>query len=205
MVTIAPGILGDLASAVKVPLAVTTANISGDAGPDDPGPAITLDQVHAFLVAFGLPGGRSHRGRRGGPAGEPHDDCRLLHPGGEVGARLLQEGEQAPYRSGPCCGWGRPARDGGYERDSPPLPPKGSLNLPGDAKRPYRDLGVVPQRNCGELRNINRGRPSTTSPSPSSLLDPTGGCRQCLGDGHFPPHRCYGRLHDALGPRRSDC
>lgn len=51
LVTIAPDILGDLASAVKVPLAATTANISGDAGPNDPGPAITIDQVHAFLAA----------------------------------------------------------------------------------------------------------------------------------------------------------
>ncbi|MEU1535253.1 L-threonylcarbamoyladenylate synthase [Streptomyces fagopyri] len=54
LVTIAPGILGDLASTVKVPLAATTANISGDAGPNDPGPAITLDQVHAFLAVSGL-------------------------------------------------------------------------------------------------------------------------------------------------------
>lgn len=37
-----------------MPLAATTANISGDAGPNDPGPAITLDQVHAFLAVSGL-------------------------------------------------------------------------------------------------------------------------------------------------------
>ncbi|MGW4562026.1 L-threonylcarbamoyladenylate synthase [Streptomyces sp. NPDC004561] len=54
LVTMAPDILGDLASAVKVPLAATTANISGDAGPNDPGPAITIDQVYAFLAASGL-------------------------------------------------------------------------------------------------------------------------------------------------------
>ncbi|GHF41812.1 MULTISPECIES: L-threonylcarbamoyladenylate synthase [Streptomyces] len=54
LVTIAPGFLGDLASAVKVPLAATTANVSGDAGPNDPGPAITVHQVHAFLTASGL-------------------------------------------------------------------------------------------------------------------------------------------------------
>lgn len=54
LVTIAPGILGDLALKVKVPLAATTANISGDAGPNDPGPAITVQQVHAFLAISGL-------------------------------------------------------------------------------------------------------------------------------------------------------
>ncbi|MFF4802284.1 L-threonylcarbamoyladenylate synthase [Streptomyces sp. NPDC001351] len=54
LVTVAPGFLGDLASAVKGPLAATTANISGDAGPNDPGPAITVDQVHTFLAASGL-------------------------------------------------------------------------------------------------------------------------------------------------------
>ncbi|GHJ28544.1 hypothetical protein TPA0910_29770 [Streptomyces hygroscopicus subsp. sporocinereus] len=26
-------------------------SVSGDADPDDPGPAITIDQVHAFLAA----------------------------------------------------------------------------------------------------------------------------------------------------------
>ncbi|MFF4961972.1 L-threonylcarbamoyladenylate synthase [Streptomyces sp. NPDC001222] len=57
LVTVAPGILGDLAAAVKVPLAATTANISGDAGPNDPGPAITVEQVHAFLAASGLEAG----------------------------------------------------------------------------------------------------------------------------------------------------
>ncbi|WP_338676735.1 Sua5/YciO/YrdC/YwlC family protein [Streptomyces sp. SCSIO 30461] len=54
LVTIAPGTLGNLALAVKVPLAATTANISGDASPSDPGPAITIDQVHAFLADSGL-------------------------------------------------------------------------------------------------------------------------------------------------------
>jgi L-threonylcarbamoyladenylate synthase len=54
LVTVAPGILGDLAATVMVPLAATTANISGDAGPNDPGPAITVEQVYAFLAESGL-------------------------------------------------------------------------------------------------------------------------------------------------------
>lgn len=54
LVTVDPGILGDLAARVKVPLAATTANISGDGGPNDPGPAVTIEQVHAFIAASGL-------------------------------------------------------------------------------------------------------------------------------------------------------
>jgi L-threonylcarbamoyladenylate synthase len=55
LTTAAPGVLGELASATTTPLAATTANISGDAGPDDRGPAVTLDEVHTFLAASGLP------------------------------------------------------------------------------------------------------------------------------------------------------
>lgn len=54
LTTMAPGVLGELAARAKVPVAATTANISGDAGPDDHGPAVTLDEVHAFLAASGL-------------------------------------------------------------------------------------------------------------------------------------------------------
>ncbi|MFD7444001.1 L-threonylcarbamoyladenylate synthase [Streptomyces sp. NPDC059909] len=54
LTTVAPGVLGELASAAKVPVAATTANISGDAGPDDLGPAVTVNEVHAFLAASGL-------------------------------------------------------------------------------------------------------------------------------------------------------
>ncbi|WEH40971.1 Sua5/YciO/YrdC/YwlC family protein [Streptomyces sp. AM 2-1-1] len=54
LTTVAPGVLGELAARAKVPIAATTANISGDAGPDDLGPAIALDEVHAFLAASGL-------------------------------------------------------------------------------------------------------------------------------------------------------
>ena len=54
LVTVAPGVLGKLASTVGVPLAGTTANISGDGGPNDPGPAITVDQVRSFLTDSGL-------------------------------------------------------------------------------------------------------------------------------------------------------
>lgn len=49
LTTVAPGILGELAMKTRVPVAATTANFSGDAGPDDRGPAVTLDEVHAFL------------------------------------------------------------------------------------------------------------------------------------------------------------
>jgi L-threonylcarbamoyladenylate synthase len=54
LTTIASGVLGELAARAKVPVAATTANISGDAGPDDLGPAITLEEVHTFLAASGL-------------------------------------------------------------------------------------------------------------------------------------------------------
>ncbi|QUI33030.1 Sua5/YciO/YrdC/YwlC family protein [Streptomyces alfalfae] len=54
LTTMAPGFLGELAARAKVPVAATTANISGDAGPDDRGPAVTLDEVHTFLAASGL-------------------------------------------------------------------------------------------------------------------------------------------------------
>lgn len=54
LTTVAPGVLGELASASKVPLAATTANVSGDAGPEDRGPAVALDEVHTFLEVSGL-------------------------------------------------------------------------------------------------------------------------------------------------------
>ncbi|MEU6709643.1 L-threonylcarbamoyladenylate synthase [Streptomyces wuyuanensis] len=54
LTTHAPGTLGALAAAVPVPLAATTVNVSGDAGPDDRGPAITLTEVDEFLTTAGL-------------------------------------------------------------------------------------------------------------------------------------------------------
>jgi L-threonylcarbamoyladenylate synthase len=42
LTTVAPGV------------AATTANISGDAGPADLGPAVTIEEVHDFLAASGL-------------------------------------------------------------------------------------------------------------------------------------------------------
>ncbi|MFM9542565.1 L-threonylcarbamoyladenylate synthase [Streptomyces turgidiscabies] len=48
------GLLGRLASLSTAPVAATTVNISGDAGPDDPGPAITLDEVNHFLTTTGV-------------------------------------------------------------------------------------------------------------------------------------------------------
>ncbi|GAA2507307.1 L-threonylcarbamoyladenylate synthase [Streptomyces gobitricini] len=54
LTTVAPGVLGALASEAKVPVAATTANISGDAGPADLGPAVTIEEVHDFLAASGL-------------------------------------------------------------------------------------------------------------------------------------------------------
>jgi L-threonylcarbamoyladenylate synthase len=49
LVTIASDALGELAAATQVPVAATTVNISGDAGVEAPGPAITVEQVQAFL------------------------------------------------------------------------------------------------------------------------------------------------------------
>ncbi|GAB3971080.1 hypothetical protein GCM10029978_045590 [Actinoallomurus acanthiterrae] len=71
LVTIAPGILGDLALKVKAPLAATTANISGDA-PERPwssyhrraGPRFSGHLRHES---------RRHRRRRSVPGSEPHD------------------------------------------------------------------------------------------------------------------------------------
>jgi len=54
LVTHAPGTLGTLAARTRVPIAATTVNISGDAGIDAPGPAITYDEVNAFLSLTGL-------------------------------------------------------------------------------------------------------------------------------------------------------
>lgn len=46
--------MGALARAVRGLLAATTVNVSGDAGPDDRGPAITLAEVEEFLTGAGL-------------------------------------------------------------------------------------------------------------------------------------------------------
>ncbi|MFD4136543.1 L-threonylcarbamoyladenylate synthase [Streptomyces goshikiensis] len=54
LTTHAPGPLGALAQAVPGLLAATTVNVSGDAGPDDRGPAITLAEVEEFLTGTGL-------------------------------------------------------------------------------------------------------------------------------------------------------
>ncbi|MFI5642758.1 L-threonylcarbamoyladenylate synthase [Streptomyces goshikiensis] len=54
LTTHAPGPLGALARAVPGLLAATTVNVSGDAGPDDRGPAITLAEVEGFLTESGL-------------------------------------------------------------------------------------------------------------------------------------------------------
>lgn len=43
------GVLGELARRAHVLVAATSVNISGDASPADPGPAISLSQVSAFL------------------------------------------------------------------------------------------------------------------------------------------------------------
>lgn len=63
LVTHAPGVLGELATRARVPIAATTVNVSGDAGPDDPGPAITVAEVEWFValtaveVSFCVDGG----------------------------------------------------------------------------------------------------------------------------------------------------
>ncbi|MFF0220517.1 L-threonylcarbamoyladenylate synthase [Streptomyces vinaceus] len=54
LTTHAPGPLGALARAVPGLLAATTVNVSGDAGPDDRGPAITLAEVEEFLTGADL-------------------------------------------------------------------------------------------------------------------------------------------------------
>ena len=54
LVTNPGGTLSALAAAAQLPLAATTANISGNAGPQDRGPAITLAEVEDFLAESGL-------------------------------------------------------------------------------------------------------------------------------------------------------
>lgn len=54
LVGLTSGALGALAATVGEPLAATSANISGDAGPEDPGPAIFIDDVNAFLAESGI-------------------------------------------------------------------------------------------------------------------------------------------------------
>jgi L-threonylcarbamoyladenylate synthase len=62
-VTREDGVLGQLAVTAGFPLAATSANISGDAGPDDRGPSVSPADVEAFLaesrldVALTLDGG----------------------------------------------------------------------------------------------------------------------------------------------------
>jgi L-threonylcarbamoyladenylate synthase len=63
LVTREDGVLGQLAATAGFPLAATSANISGDAGPDDRGPSVSPADVEAFLaqsrldVALTLDGG----------------------------------------------------------------------------------------------------------------------------------------------------
>ncbi|GGY71271.1 threonylcarbamoyl-AMP synthase [Streptomyces omiyaensis] len=54
LTTHAPGPLGALATAFPGLLAATTVNVSGDGGPDDRGPAVTLAEVDEFLTDAGL-------------------------------------------------------------------------------------------------------------------------------------------------------
>jgi len=63
LVTREDGVLGQMAAAAGIPLAATSANISGDGGPGDRGPSVSLADVEAFLaesrldVALTLDGG----------------------------------------------------------------------------------------------------------------------------------------------------
>lgn len=54
LTTIAAGPLGDLANATETSIAATTVNISGEAGTDVPGPAITTGEVDDFLALTGI-------------------------------------------------------------------------------------------------------------------------------------------------------
>ena len=54
LVTLDPGPLGELARRSRVPIAATTVNISSDAGPEAPGPAIATSQVQRFVADTGI-------------------------------------------------------------------------------------------------------------------------------------------------------
>ena len=53
-VSVAPGLMGAVASAFGSPLACTSANVSGPYCPNGPGPAISIAQVMAFVSVSGL-------------------------------------------------------------------------------------------------------------------------------------------------------
>lgn len=55
LVTQSPDALGQLAEMAAVTVAATTVNLSGDAHTDAPGPAITIEEVHAFLKLSATP------------------------------------------------------------------------------------------------------------------------------------------------------
>ncbi len=54
LTTNSSGPLGVLATAARTPVTATTVNISGDAGVDAPGPAITVGEVQRFLDSTGV-------------------------------------------------------------------------------------------------------------------------------------------------------
>ncbi|MFJ6212060.1 L-threonylcarbamoyladenylate synthase [Streptomyces sp. NPDC092296] len=54
LTTLSSGPLGALAAAARTPVAATTANISGNAGTNAPGPAITAEEVRGFLESTGV-------------------------------------------------------------------------------------------------------------------------------------------------------
>jgi L-threonylcarbamoyladenylate synthase len=54
LVTCAPGVLGQLAATASVPVAATTVNVSGNAGGDGSGPAITITEVGSFVSDSGI-------------------------------------------------------------------------------------------------------------------------------------------------------
>lgn len=53
LVTCAPGLLGDLAAMAKVPVAATSANVSGEATAGGTPPAITISEVKQFVQTSG--------------------------------------------------------------------------------------------------------------------------------------------------------
>jgi len=54
LVTCAPGLLGDLAATAKVPVAATSANVSGEAAVGGSSPAITVSEVKRFVQSSGI-------------------------------------------------------------------------------------------------------------------------------------------------------
>jgi L-threonylcarbamoyladenylate synthase len=94
LVTCAPGVLGELAATAKVPVAATSANVSGESAIGGTPPAITVREVEQFVqtsgvdVAFCVDGGTCPAAEHLTVVDCTTDNVQLVRPG-LVHARAL--------------------------------------------------------------------------------------------------------------------